>query len=169
MFIPKFAADANAQLTIMYAGSPRATFPLSDTDVVRIKNISNGVEGHFELYKGLTTSPAFGTATADFVRRCKPEPDFDERDSLFPDKTDALIEGALQRGEISAPPGTNDRRTQHVPAAMRMTSGTAQEATKDDTESPTDNSANDSTVASDDDVLRGLSVPHAECSNSNWP
>ncbi len=148
----RFAAAANASVSIMYGGSARETFALGDTDVIRIKNVSDGVEGHFDLYKLLTTSTRLGNAKADTTRRCKPEPDFDERDSLFTIKADALVEGALRRGEIIKLPPTSEGSEQRQAYARA-------EGSPDDPTSSQDPR----------DVLETLSAPHAECSNSNWP
>jgi hypothetical protein len=140
----RFTADAQATLKIEFGGYARKTLPLVDTDVVRIRNISDGTEGHFDLYKGLTTSPVIGAVHADINRQCKAKPDFDEGETLFPDKNDALIAGALKRGELSAAGATIGARR-----LLAADSSTASQA--------------------DAVAIDVLTVPHAECSNSNWP
>lgn len=144
----RFKADANATLSIIFSGSVRKSYTLTDADVIRIRNVSSGAEGHFHLYRGLTTSPVFGAAKADENRRCKPEKDFDEGSTLFPDKTEALIEGARQRQELSG-------------AWTRTETGKLQAQYSPD----------DPTTSQDADAnkIEILTVPHAECSNSNWP
>jgi hypothetical protein len=97
-----FTSAADAQLRVIRQGVPQDPIDLPSGTQLRIFNISDGLEGHFGLYAGITTSTTIGDATADTLATCPPLGGLPAGAVVFSAKRDALITGAMTRAKLSS-------------------------------------------------------------------